>query len=179
MQAVETYFPVTVMKQATTPTDLILGTLRFTLLAMSLKESWRAASVGFRDVCGKLETKIAHFKAEAFVEIIELATEAMDKIPIVVVGAPENDASKQQDQELSRACVEGLARVLRTMWVYCANDAVKFEVVKEVMMRLISPHRERLNRSVAQKNAILATNTSNISPRECQKRCKRDPLKFV
>ena len=86
----------------------------------------------------------------------------MDKIPIVVVGAPENDASKQQDQELSRACVEGLARVLRTMWVYCANDAVKFEVV--VMMRLISPHIERLNRSVAQKNAILATNTSNIPP---------------
>jgi len=161
---IETYFPVTVMKQATTPTDLILGTLRFTLLAMSLKESWRAASVGFRDVCGKLETKIAHFKAEAFVEIIELATEAMDKIPIVVVGAPENDASKQQDQELSRACVEGLARVLRTMWVYCANDAVKFEVVKGVMMRLISPHIERLNRSVAQKNAILATDTSNISP---------------
>ena len=160
---IDTYFPVTVMKQVTTPGDLILRTLRFSLLAMSLKKSWRAASVAFRDVCGKLETKIAHFQTETIVEIIQLATEAMDRIPTLVIGAPENDASKQQDEELSRACVEGLARVLRTMWVFCANDMVKYEVVKGVLMRLISPHIERLNRSVEQKNTILASNMSTIS----------------
>ena len=164
---IETYFPLTAMRQESAPTDLIVGILRFTLLAISLKESWRAASVAFRDVCGKLETKIARFRAEKFVEIINLATEAMDKIPIVVVGAPQNDAAKQKDEELSRACVEGLARVLRTMWVYCANDANnKFEVIKGLLMQVISPHIERLNRSVEQKNAIFATDTSNISP-EC------------
>jgi hypothetical protein len=164
---IETYFPLTAMRQESAPTDLIVGILRFTLLAISLKESWRAASVAFRDVCGKLETKTARFRAEKFVEIINLATEAMDKIPIVVVGAPQNDAAKQKDEELSRACVEGLARVLRTMWVYCANDANnKFEVIKGLLMQVISPHIERLNRSVEQKNAIFATDTSNISP-EC------------
>ena len=164
---IETYFPITAMKHESTTTDLIVGILRFTLLSISLKESWRAASVAFRDVCGKLETKIARFGANTFVEIINLATEAMDKIPIVVVGAPQNDAAKQQDEELSRACVEGLARVLRTMWVYCANDANnKFEVIKGLLMKLISPHIERLNRSIEQKNAIFAMDTSNISP-EC------------
>ena len=66
---VETYFPVNKMKQATTPTDLILGTLRFTLLAMSLKESWRAASVDFATFAVSSKRKLRTLKRRRLLKL--------------------------------------------------------------------------------------------------------------